>query len=292
MVSDYYKRRAARHKAKKSKRKKSKKKPRTITFSPISLGGSPSRQNAGSKALDILSSVLLEPVTLVTKGPSAAGKLVKTRREEIEHTGSVSKAAGVVFETLTAATVGAALVGAAAAPATAAGIGFNVGARLLPKTLLGGVGAATGAGILITSSAARSKVADIAQDPTKIGREAGLLIDKAVGGKDVGGLGDAVKTAGLVGAGVVGTVAVLKGVDKVKDIFLGDKVADKVINSPSDVPTALALPSDSVPDALAPITDTPVVETTPKPVDTSPAQAINIKVINKPQVNVAMAQSI
>ena len=250
----------------------------------IFLGGTPKRfkQNIGSKILDQISSLLLEPKTVVTKGLGEAGRLVKKRRPEISRTKDISKALDVVGETLTSTLVAGGLILGAANPAIAG----SVAKSLIPKTIGGKIGAITAGGIVTTSGTARKLLGNFLQDPAKIGREAGILIDKAVAGKDTGGVVEALKVAGLIGGGVAATVGAKKIVDK----FFNKTPK---VESPQTVNTTIALPTDNVPDVSSPIADTPVVASTPKPIESiSQMPDINIKVISKPQVNVAMAQSI
>lgn len=259
-------------------KKKKKKKPSILLLAPRK-----------PKVLDIVSSILLEPTTFI-KSPTQAAFKVEARRKEIRKTGDVGKALDVVGETLTAAGIGAAGILAAGSPAAAGGIAL----KALPKTLKGQITAFTAGGILVTSKQARKLAGKFIQDPTKIGREAGLLIDKALSGKDVGGVGEALKKAGIVGAIVAGGVG---AVALTKKIFGGKgestKTPDQAINTPSQVPGSIALPISVIPDALTPIVEAPVIAETPK-VDAvgAPSAEINVKVINKPQINVAVAQSL
>ena len=157
---------------------------------------------------------------------------------------------------------------------------------LIPKTVPGVVGAVTGAGILTSSPSAREFVGGVIKDPLKLGREAGLLIEKAVAGEDIP-FGEAAKVAGIAGL----TVAAVVGGKKVIEKFKDRKTIDQ-IPGPSGVPTSIALPTDRVPDVFAPLSEGPVVEETPEAVvPGAGATDINIKVINKPQINVAVAQS-
>lgn len=255
----------------------------------INLGSAPKSQNVGSKSLDILSSLMLEPVTVITKGPAAAGQLVKARREEISRTKDIGKALDVVGETLTSTLIAGGLVLGASAPATAGQLLKGA----LPSSLKGYLATSTGLGILATSKQARDFVGKILQDPTKLGREAGLLIDKAFEGKDMGGVSDALRKAGLLGAGVVGGAAAYSGFQALMDKITANKPADTVINTPSQVPSSLALPSDAIPNALSPISSAPVIASpVPEAIPTATVPDINVKVINKPQINVAVAQSI
>jgi len=159
----------------------------------------------------------------------------------------------------------------------------------IPKTIGGKIGLTTAAGILATSQVAREKASSFIQDPTKIGREAGILIDKASKGQETGPVIDAFKTAGIIGgtAAILGTGAIV--VKKVKEIS-----ADRAINIPSNVPSSIALPNSYIPTALDPLSDAPVISQTAKePVASLQAPTpVSVKIINKPQINVAVAQSI
>ena len=237
-----------------------------------------------AKALDVTSAILLEPTTFI-KNPSKAGDIVRDRREDIRKTGDLSKALDVVGETLTATAIGAGLILGASNPAVAGRLAL----KALPKTLKGQIGAVTAGGILITSETARKFTGKFIQDPTKIGREAGLLIDKVTSkeGSD-SSIMDALKSAGLIGAGVVAGGLVVK-----KLFGKNDKTADAVVNSPGQVPSSVALPVSPIPTSTQAVTSEPVVKKLE--VDTPPIVStpdINVKVINKPQVNVAVAQSL
>lgn len=256
---------------------------------PSSNNDNFSFKKSGAKALDIISSTLLEPVTLITKGPNKAAELVKKRREEIKATKDLSKAFDVAGEAATSASIAAAATLGIANPSAALGVLKG----LVPSTLGGKVAGITGAGILISSAKGREIAARFAQDPTKIGREAGILIDKAAKGEDVGGVVNALKTAGLIGAGVAATAGATKVVKSILNKKKG-KTADAAINRPQQVPTSVVTQASPIPDPLDPISDTPVVSSPQEPTVQPMAEApdINIKVINKPQINVAQAQSI
>lgn len=252
------------------------------------------KQRKIATALDVVSGILLEPTTFI-KSPLAAGRKVKARREEISKTGDVSKAFDVVGETLTAATFFTGIGAAARAPRAA----LVAAKKAIPKTPLGKFAGLSAGGILATSKTARK----FAEDPTKIGREAGLLIEKSGKGEKLPGVLDALKIGGLVGAAVVAGAGVKKGLEK---IFT--KTPDAAVNIPSQVPTSIALPPSPVPIVLAspigltgapgapgaPAVAEPVIAETPKPSETSPpgATEINVKVVNKPHINLAVAQSI
>jgi hypothetical protein len=233
---------------------------------------------------------MLEPTTLITKGPKAAIQKVRERRLDIEKTMDTSKALDVVGETLTATAGYAALTLGAAAPAAAGRAALSV----LPKTPKAILGTVTGAGILTTSKTARNYVTKVLQDPTKLGREAGLLIDKAATGKDVGGVVDSLKTAGLIGAGIAATVGAQKLYTGIKD-----KISQKSVSvlSPSEVPVASVVTPTTLSAGTVPVaTETSAVDNVIEKAvsDVQPVQApdVNVKVINKPQINVAVAQSL
>ena len=266
----------------------------TRTESKSSIAAAPARRKAkreavkrgvGAKVLDVVAATLLEPKTFITKGPLAAGRVVAGRRVDISQTKDISKALDVVGEAITSTVIAGAVVLGAANPAAAA----KLLSKAIPVTLKGKFAALTVGGILITSKSARDLVFGIVQDPTKFGREAGLLVDKAVAGEDVGGIKEALKTAGFIGAGVA---VVAGGAVLVKKLLGGrsTKVPDTAINTPSQVTSSIALPTTPIPDALTPLSEVPVILETPTPEPSGmPGAEINIKVINKPQINVAVA---
>lgn len=246
------------------------------------------RKGAVQNTLDLISSTLLEPTTLVTKGPRAAISKVRERRLDIARTKDIGKALNVAGEAVTSAGLAAGVVLGAAYPAAAK----TALVTALPKTPKGILATVTGAGILTTSKTARKYVGNVLQDPTKLGREAGLLIDKAAGqNKSLPSVGDALKKAGLIGAGVVTGATALKA-GKALYNKLTTKTADKVADVMPSAVGAYSL--GSVPTAFSPTTSEPVVSSPAKePAASSPqAPPVNVKVINKPQVNVAVAQSL
>ena len=253
-------------------------------FAPIALG-SPDSRSGGAKFLDALSSVFLEPKTIITKGFGEAGKLVAKRRKKIRG-GDTALGISTIFEIGAAASIPIAATLGIANPAAAA----KIAAGLIPKTIGGKIGAITVGGVLITSKTAREQASKFIADPTKIGREAGILIDKAAKGEETGSVVDALKTAGIIG----GTAALVGGA-----AIVGKKALDKFktpitkIETPSTVPSSIALPTSVIPTSLQAITEPqPVVAKTAPAVLPKTGQDINIKRINKPQLNVAVAQSI
>ena len=167
-------------------------------------------KSVGEKALDITSSILLEPTTFI-KSPTKAGALVKERRRKIRR-GDKKEAVKVIAETLTATAIGA---GAILGFGTAAGrvvVGKAL-TKLAPTTIPKAIGLATVGGVLLTSPKARKVAGGFIEDPTKIGRGAGEIIE----GKEVGFI-EALKTGGLIGAGVVTGVGAVKLIEKVKGI--------------------------------------------------------------------------
>lgn len=270
-----------------------------VTKSPTTIVLTPppkkkKKRSKIAKGLDILSSVLLEPTTFI-KSPTPAGEKVAARRADVR-AGVPGAASSIIAETITSTLIAGAgiLGGAQLAAASKAGVlGATLtkaGAVVIPTTLRGKLLGLTGIGILTTSQAARGFLGGIIQDPTKAGREAGLLIEKALAGEETGGFVDALKKAGIIGGIVAGGAgAIILG----KKLLGKGKTADAVLNTPSGVPGSIALPVSVIPDSLAPITEAPVVAEIVKEVIPIPeAPDINIKVINKPQINLAMAQSI
>lgn len=233
---------------------------------------------------------MLEPTTLITKGPKAAISKVRERRVDIAKTHSASKALDVVGETLTATAGYGALTLGAAYPAAAG----RAALAILPKSPKAILGTITAAGVLTTSHTAREYASKVLQDPTKLGREAGLLIDKAKAGEDVGGISNALKTAGLIGAGVVsgaGLIAAGKAAKGyITNKFFGgtaDKAADAMPTSVLSYSSG-AIPTAFTPSSNEPVVASPAAEKSP----TTEPPPVNVKVINKPQINVAVAQSL
>lgn len=210
----------------------------------IFLGSKPStkKDTRGffEKALDITSSILLEPTTFF-RSPSQAGKIVAGRRADVR-SGVKGSATAIVAETLTATAIASGLLlgGATAGGRAVAG---QILAKAAPTTVPKIITGATVGGILLTSKKARNVAGTFVDDPTKLGREAGAILEKAVAGKDVGTLSGALKTAGVAGLAIAGGAAVVGAVKKLK-------TAPKEIGkSPSDavVPTSKAIPSNTVP---------------------------------------------
>lgn len=167
----------------------------------------------GAKALDILSSTLLEPTTFITKGPAAAGRKVAERRARLRRTKSLSEAVGTASEALTAtALIGGGILGTATAGGRA--VASRLIPKLIPKTPRGILATTTAAGILITSPTARRFAGRFVEDPTRLGRGTGEIIEKASKGEDVGGIKEALKKAGLIGAGIAGTGLLIAGAKK------------------------------------------------------------------------------
>jgi len=250
----------------------------------IVLGGSP-RRGRIERGLNVLSSLLLEPKTLLTKGISAAESKVARRRERVRR-GDRTEAFNIIGETLTATALGAgALLGGATVPGRLAVRRFAP--KLIPKTVKGKIFAVTGVGALVTSPTARRFVSETIQDPTRAGREVGRLIEKGVAGEALPGFLDVLKTAGIVGVGVAGIAGAVGLVKKLKDREVPGGA------TPSDVPPSIALPTAAIPGVFAPMAEGPVVAEAPQ-TDLPPTEVpdINVKVINKPQINVAVAQSL
>lgn len=163
----------------------------------------------GAKTLDVISSTLLEPTTFI-RSPSRAGRLVAERRAR---TFTLSTAVGTVSETLVAA---GALAGGITGVFTSGGriVAARVLPKLIPRTPKSILLTATGTGILVTSETARRFVARTIEDPTRAGREAGILGERLAKGQDVGGFKEGLKKAGLIGAGLVGTGLLIAGAKK------------------------------------------------------------------------------
>lgn len=248
------------------------------TLPTINLGSRAPAYTPAAKTLDIVSGILLEPTTFI-KNPSEAGRKVRRRREKII-SGDKSAAYDVIGETLTAtALLGGGVLGVGTAAGRAAAL--KLAPKLAPTSIRGALGTATVGGVLITSKTARDYASRVIQDPTKLGREAGVLLDKAVEGKDVGGIPTALKNAGLLGAGVVagaGAIALGKAaVSKVKGL-----VSPKQKSSTETLPTSLMIPTYS--QSTGSITSSePVISTTKTAEDMPPPSVVvnnNIKINN------------
>ena len=241
------------------------------------------KRRTSERILETIAAGFTEPTTFL-KSPTSAIEKVRARKRRIK-AGDMKELQKVNREILTKGVTG---VGTALLGGTAVGrkvVGAVV-PKLIPTTPVGILGATTGAGILLTSKRSRQAVGEFTRDPLRFGAETGEIIEKAVEGKELPGVKEALLGAGIVGAGIVGGVAAKKGAEK---LFSKEP---KVL-TPSQVQSSIALPSDGIPDALTPISDAPVVATTPEPKPTpASVPAVNVKVINKPQVNVANAQSI
>lgn len=244
-----------------------------------------SRQNIFSRGLDILSSALLEPTTFI-KSPTKAGEKVKARRERIRR-GDKKEAVAVVAETLTATAIAASAIlggGTAAGRAVVA----KVAPKLLPTTIKKAAVLATGTGILLSSPGARRLVGGLIDDPTKLGRGAGEVIEKVRKGEDTGKFTEVLKTAGIIGAGAVavgGAVAIGKRV-------LGGRKAAEVVAQPNagtiGVPTSAGVGGGAIPSqALSSTTDEPVVTPTKEPSTSVPSVVVknNIKINNRSSAN-------
>jgi len=241
-----------------------------------------SKRGFFEKGLNILSSTLLEPTTLLTKGFGAAERKVAKRRADITRTKDISKALDVVGETLTSTAL---IAGAVLGGGTVAGRALvaKVAPKLIPKTPKSILLTATGTGILTTSKSARKFVGGILQDPTKTGREAGLLLDRTLAGKeDDSSFVDIAKKAGVAGVVIAGVAGGLGLASKFKN---RDKTPDGISRSPTSIIGGL------VPTPLSELSPDPVIAKKEKPALVS-APAVNIKINNKPQVNVAVAQSL
>jgi len=236
--------------------------------------------------LDILSSTLLEPTTFI-RNPVLAGEKVKQRRADVR-AGKKGAVSSIIGETLTAtALIGGSVLGAG----TLAGrsIVAKTVPKLLPTTIPKALGTATLGGILITSKEARKKTAKIIDDPTKVGREAGKVIDKVVAGEETGRVGDIIKTAGLVGGGAVLGAGVVAGGKKVIDIIKRPKVLEPS-KSPTETPSSAALPSSSIPSQkISSPNEPPVVEPTKEVSAPTPSVVVNnnikINAANKRFIN-------
>jgi len=234
-----------------------------------------------AKALDIISSTLLEPTTFI-RNPAAAGRLVAARRAEIRRTKDIQLAFDVVGETLTSTAVGAAALFGAVNPALAR----SAFLRILPRTPKAIAASATAGGLLISSPSIRGFVGGVLQDPTRLGRRGGELFEKALKGEDVGGVKSALAKAGLIG----GAVAAVVGAGALAKRIFGrgkEVVATGISGSPSLVPMSIAAPSSPAP---SPIEEEPVIaETTPALVEKPAAPSVvvnnNIKINNRSSAN-------
>lgn len=247
----------------------------------IFLGSGPAKQSKGSKFLDILSSVLLEPTTFI-KSPTKAGEKVRVRRKKIRR-GVKGEVGKVIGETLTStALIGGALLGGGTVAGRA--IVAKVAPKLIPRTARSIATVATGTGILLVSPTSRKAVLGVLEDPTEVGRQAGRVIEKAAKGEDVGAFGDVLKTAGLVGGAVAGGVGIAKGVEFIKGKI---KLATPG-KTPMDTPTSAGLPKTPVPtQAIVTQDSEPVVSVQKAKVTPAPSVTVNndIKINNRSSAN-------
>lgn len=233
----------------------------------IFLGSKPSSNDTRGffeKALDITSSILLEPTTFVTN-PAKAGRLVRDRRKATQLDPSLG--VGTIAETLTATAVAGSLI-------------VNpIGTLrfIAPKTVKGALATTFGIGLVASSKTARDFVLGVVDDPTKFGRETGKVVESVVAGEDTGDIIDTLKTAGVVGAGVavVGT-----------GLALANKFRSNG-KSPSDavVSTAQAIPSNIVPTATETISSgaDPVIAKPEEKKAQSPGVVVNNVINNIPK---------
>jgi hypothetical protein len=248
-------------------------------------------KDIGAGVLDLLGSAYLEPTTLI-KNPAAALKKVRERRQTIANPRNDPKEEGfkVIGETITATAYGAAATLGIANPAAAGRAILGI----LPKSPRAVLGTLTGVGILTTSETARKLAANALQDPTRVGREAGLLIDQAVKNKGLNlpSVSDAVKTAGIIGAGVVGTAAAYNLGKKAYSYFFTNKSPSNTV-----IPVTPSGITSSVMGQTSPITSfntsgEPAIRSVEQVAPQAQVQPINIKINNKPKINVAVAQSL
>ena len=247
----------------------------------IFLGSAPSKKDTRgffAKGLDILSSVLLEPTTFF-RDPVKAGRKVQKRRADVR-SGVKGSATAIVAETLTATAIATGLLlgGATVGGRAVAG---KILTRIAPTTIPKVIGTATVGGILLTSKTARKAAATIIDDPTKLGREAGALLEKAVAGEEVGTLGGALKTAGVVGLGIAGVAGAIGLAKK----FKGDPKSVGLSPSDPQVPTSGIIPSNFVPTAtdLVSPSDVSVIEKPLEQQAQTPAVIVNNVINNIPQ---------
>ena len=244
-------------------------------------------RNIGAKALDILSSTLLEPTTFI-RNPAAAGRLVAERRAEIRRTKDIQLAFDVVGETLTSTAIAGAAVLGAANPAIARSLFLKV----LPRTPKSIAATFTAGGLILGSPTLRSFVSSAIEDPTRLGRRGGELFEKALKGEDVGGFKEALKKAGIIGGGIAAVV----GVGALAKKLFGGKSGKSLPavaggGAPQSVPTSIALPSSPVPSPL--VTgqkqEEVITKEEPKLVDKPSAPSVtvnnNIRINNRSSAN-------
>lgn len=239
------------------------------------------QQSAPQKALDLAASTLLEPKTLLTKGAGAAIDKVRNRR-------LTGRPSDVIGETLTATALYGGAIMAAANPVGAFGVAKSAAKFVAPKSVRGALGYATGLGILSTSKTARDYVMGHLSDPTKTGRQLGRFLDTAVDkskekAKDTNNKWRDFLIPAGVGAGALGT-SILAGKalkNKLSTYFVQDNLPSVGMGTN---PNSGYIPSSNE----------PVIKTAEALQESklTPAPVVNVKINNKPQINVAVAQSI
>jgi len=216
--------------------------------------------SAISKGLDYLSAPLSQPLTFITKGPTAAAAAVSTSRAKIS-AGDKGEAAKVIGKTLlSTAVIGAGVV--AAAPATALA-GSSTAAKVLTTTKTATTAALkvpavkkTAAIVATAAVVAPQTFSAIASKPavaktviaaavnpvlgvaTAIEQGTSLLKEAVIENKE------GLKTAGTIAAGAVVAGAGIIAVDKSIDYFKNLKEEEKVggVLGTGDLPKEIKTP--------------------------------------------------
>jgi len=264
-----------------------------ITLKPKKKKKSRSR---GAKGLDALSAVLLEPTTILKEGFAAGGVKVAERRERIRQ-GDKVEAFKVVGETITAATLAGAGVLGVAAPAAAGRVLLSV----LPRTLKGQLITSTVIGGAVISPTIRGALGRVIENPFAGGIIIGDILEKSIAKEETTPFLDALKTGGLLAGGAAAIAAGVAGTRKIKSVLASrrsEKTAEAAaMATPFSTPSSVALPVANIPTPTElPVSTEPVIakekgETVPS--IPSPDITVNVKnrVMNKPQINVAIANA-
>lgn len=232
-----------------------------------------------SKGLDYLSAPLSQPLTFITKGPTAAAEAVKSSRTKIA-SGDNKEAAKVIGKTLatTAILAGGTL---AAAGSAAGGVAGGVARSAVTKaavvpgvkkaaaiTVTAAIVAPKTFSAIVSKPAVAKTVVAAAVNPvlgvaTAIEQGTSLLKEAVIENKE------GLKTAGTIAAGAVVAGAGIIAVDKSIDYFKNLKGSDKAegVLGTEDLPKEIKTPeTQEIQPTVAdkPLTSTPTASGAPR----------------------------